>query len=75
MKTRVTAFLAAIVFMLSLAGVAFAVDVKGTVTKIEITVKDSSGKETKVEVNSTAAVKKGDKVDITNGNLKKASAY
>lgn len=59
----------AIVFTISVVGISFAADVKGTATKIEITVKDAKGKETKVEVKDTAGAKVGDMVVIKDGKV------
>lgn len=74
---RILVLLVALVFTLGVVGLAFAVDVKGTVTKVEgkkVTVKDASGKETTVEVKNPAGVKAGDKVEIKGGVVTKEGA-
>ncbi len=71
---RILVLLVALVFTLGVVGLSFAADVKGTVTKVEgvkITVKDSAGKETTVDVKDTAGVKAGDKVEIKDGKVSK----
>ena len=72
----ILALLIAIVFALGVVGLAFAADVKGTVTKIDgkkITVKDDKGKETTVEADAKD-VKVGDKVDVKDGKVMKEAA-
>ncbi len=69
---RILVLFVALVFTLGVVGLSFAADVKGTVTKVEgvkITVKDSAGKETTVDVKDTAGVKAGDKVEIKDGKV------
>jgi hypothetical protein len=66
----IVALLIALVFVLGTVGLAFAAEVKGTVTKIDgkkITVKDVAGKETTIEVKDTAGAKVGDSVAIKDG--------
>lgn len=69
MKKILVLFIA-VVFTLGVVGLAFSAEVKGTVSKIDgnkITVKDSAGKETTVEVKSVPkGLKAGDKVTIKN---------
>lgn len=80
---KVLALLIAMVFTVGVAGLAFAQDSKGTVTKIEakkVTVKDEKGKETTVEVKEAGGAKVGDAVEIKGGVVKvlkkgKAPAY
>jgi predicted thioesterase len=73
MKVKaIVALLVVFVFTLGVVGLAFAAEVKGTVTKIDgkkITVKDAAGKETTVEVKDTAGVKVGDSVTIKDGTV------
>ncbi len=67
---KIIALLVALVFTFGVVGLTFAVELKGTVTKIEgkkITVKDAAGKETTVEVKDTAGAKVGDNVTIKDG--------
>lgn len=76
----VFALLIALVFALSVAGPGYAAHkeekgtVKGTITKIEpseyeITVKDDSGKETKVKVRDGAGLKVGEGVIVKDGKV------
>jgi len=77
MKTKdIVTLLVIIAFTVGTIGIAFAdaENVKGAVTKIEdnkITVKDAVGKETTVEVKSTANIKVGDRVIIKNKEVTK----
>lgn len=69
---KLLALVISLIFIVSVAGVSFAADAKGTVTKIEgkkITVKDDKGKETTSEVKDTAGAKKGDTVEIKGGKV------
>lgn len=73
MMKRMVVLLIALVFIIGVVGLAYAADVKGSVTKIEgkkITVKDEKGKETTVEVKDTAGAKVGDPVEIKGGVVK-----
>lgn len=76
---KAVAVLMAMVFTVGVAGLAFAQDGKGTVTKIEVTVKDDKGKETKMTVKETGGTKVGDVVEVKGGVLKvvkkKAAGY
>lgn len=78
---KALAVLMAMVFTVGVAGLAFAQDAKGTVTKIEvkITVKDDKGKETTVTVKETGGAKVGDVVEVKGGVTKvvkkKAAGY
>lgn len=70
---RILALFVALVFALGVAGLSFAADMKGTVSKVEgakITVKDAGGKETTVE-DAAAKVKVGDKVVVKDGKVAK----
>jgi hypothetical protein len=73
MKARaIIALLVVFVFTVGMAGLSFAAEVKGTVTKIEgnkITVRDAAGKETTVEVKSTADIKVGYRVTVKGGEV------
>jgi cation transport ATPase len=78
MNTKsIVALLVLIIFTVGTIGIAFAaekgaVELKGTITKIEgnkITVKDAAGKETTVEVKSTANIKVGDRVTVKDGEV------
>lgn len=73
----IIAFLVAAVFTVGMAGLSFAADVKGTVTKVEakaIVVKDAAGKETKVDVTNAGDVKVGDMVTVKGGKAMKEAA-
>ncbi len=73
----IIALIVAMVFTLGVVGLSFAAEakeVKGAVTKIEankVTVKDSAGKETTVEVKDAKGIKVGDKVTIKDGKVAK----
>ncbi|NTU43558.1 MAG: hypothetical protein HGA78_11035 [Nitrospirales bacterium] len=74
---KVLVLFVSLVFAIGVAGISFAADVKGTVSKVEgtkITVKDAAGKESTVEVKDAAGVKAGDKVEIKDGKVKKEEA-
>ncbi|MDH5768494.1 MAG: hypothetical protein OEZ31_05995 [Nitrospirota bacterium] len=61
----------ALVFTLSVVGPGFSEEVTGTVTKIEITVKDDKGKETKLKVeDTTRRIEVGDNVVVKDGKVK-----
>lgn len=67
----------ALVFALSVAGISFAADVTGTVTKVagsKVTVKDAAGKESTVDVKNAKDVKAGDNVTIKDGKATKGAA-
>lgn len=71
---KILVLLVALIFTIGVVGLAFAAEVKGTVTKVDgkkITVKDAAGKETTVEVKDTAGVKAGDNVTIADGKVTK----
>ena len=73
----IIALLVAVVFTFGILGIAFAAEVSGTVTKVEaksITVKDASGKQTKVDVSNAGEVKVGDMVTVKDGKAVKAAA-
>ncbi len=66
----------AVIFTLVVAGLGFAADVKGTITKIEagkITVKSADGKETTVG-GDAKGLKVGDKVTVKDGKVMKKKA-
>jgi uncharacterized protein YxeA len=72
---KILVLLVALVFTLGVVGLAFAADVKGTVTKIDgkkVTVKDAAGKEHTVEADATG-IKVGDSVDVKGGKITKAA--
>ncbi len=65
-----------IIFTLTVAGLGFAADMKGAVTKIDgskITVKGADGKETTVE-GDAKGMKVGDKVTVKDGKVMKKKA-
>ena len=71
------ALLVALVFTFGMISFTFAAEVKGTVTKVDaksVTVKEASGKETKVDVSNAGDVKVGDMVDVKDGKATKAAA-
>ncbi|MDX9714692.1 MAG: hypothetical protein RBT37_04600 [Dissulfurispiraceae bacterium] len=73
---KIFAVVIALVFALSVAGLSFAADVTGTVSKVEgskITVKDAKGAETVVD-SKDAKVKVGDKVTVKDGKIVGESA-
>ena len=73
----IIALLVAVVFTLGMVSFTFAAEVKGTVTKVEaksITVKDASGKETKVDVTNSGDVKVGDMVTVKDNKATKEAA-
>ncbi len=66
----------AVIFTLVVAGLGFAADLKGTITKIEggkITVKAADGKETTVG-GDAKGLKVGDKVVVKDGKIMKKKA-
>ncbi|MBN2653685.1 MAG: hypothetical protein JXR79_01020 [Nitrospirae bacterium] len=68
---KIIVVLVALVFALGVAGLSFAADVKGTVSKVEgskITVKDAKGAETVVD-SKDAKLKVGDKVTVKDGKI------
>ena len=73
MKAKaIIAMFVAIVFTLGVVGLSFAAEIKGTVTNIDgnkVTVKDSAGKETTVDVKDAKGAKVGDKVTIKDGAI------
>lgn len=74
---RILALIVAMVFTLGVAGLSFAADVKGAVSKVEgakITVKDDKGKETTVEDKTAKDIKVGDKVTVKDGKVTKDAA-
>ena len=65
-----------IIFTLTIAGLGFAADMKGSITKIDgskITVKGADGKETTVE-GDAKGMKVGDKVTVKDGKVVKKKA-
>ena len=73
---RIFVVLVAIVFTVAVAGISFAADVKGAISKIEgskITVKAADGKETTVE-GDAKGFKIGDKVMVKDGKIIKKKA-
>ena len=65
-----------IIFTLTIAGLGFAADMKGSITKIDgskITVKGADGKETTVE-GDAKVMKVGDKVTVKDGKVMKKKA-
>ena len=68
--------LVAVVFTVAVAGLSFAADMKGTVSKVDggkITVKAADGKETAVE-GDAKGLKVGDKVTVKDGKIIKKKA-
>jgi outer membrane lipoprotein SlyB len=73
---KILVLLVAVVFTVAVAGISFAADVKGAISKIEgnkITVKASDGKETTVE-GDAKGFKVGDKVMVKDGKITKKKA-
>ena len=73
---KVLVVLVAIVFTVAVAGISFAADMKGAISKIEgnkITVKAADGKETTVE-GDAKTLKVGDKVVVKDGKITKKKA-
>lgn len=73
---KIFVLLVAIVFTVAVAGISFAADVKGAISKIEgskITVKAADGKETTVE-GDAKGFKVGDKVTVKDGKIIKKKA-
>ncbi|HMK61895.1 MAG TPA: hypothetical protein VK452_12250 [Dissulfurispiraceae bacterium] len=73
---RYLVLIVAIVFTLTVAGLGFAADIKGSVTKIDgnkITVKGADGKETVAEGDGKTC-KVGDKVTVKDGKVMKKKA-
>jgi len=73
---KVLVVLVAILFTVAVAGISFAADVKGVISKIEgnkITVKAADGKETTVE-GDAKGLKVGDKVVVKDGKIAKKKA-
>ncbi|MBZ0158001.1 MAG: hypothetical protein K8I29_17530 [Alphaproteobacteria bacterium] len=71
------ALVVAMVFTLGVAGLSFATDMKGTVTKIDgkkVTIKDAAGKDSTVEVKNAKDVKVGDMVTVKDGTATKEAA-
>lgn len=65
-----------IIFTLTIAGLGFAADMKGSITKIDgskITVKGADGKETTIE-GDAKGMKVGDKVTVKDGKVMKKKA-
>ena len=68
--------LVAVVFTIAVAGLSFAADMKGTITKIDgskITVAGADGRETSV-AGDAKGLKVGDKVVIKDGKIMKKKA-
>ena len=66
----------AIIFTLTVAGLGFAADMKGSISKIDgnkITVKGADGKETTVD-GDAKGMKVGDKVTVKDGKIVKKKA-
>ncbi len=73
---KIFVVLVAIVVTVAVAGISFAADVKGAISKIEgtkITVKAADGKETTVE-GDAKGFKVGDKVMVKDGKIIKKKA-
>jgi outer membrane lipoprotein SlyB len=73
---KIFVVLVAIVFTVAVAGISFAADVKGAISKIEgskITVKAADGKEATVE-GDAKGFKVGDKVMVKDGKIIKKKA-
>lgn len=71
---KAIALIVMLTFVLSLAGLALAAEVKGTITKIEgnkLTIKQADGKEVTVEVKETKDLKVGDTVTVKDGAVTK----
>ena len=68
--------LVVVVFTIAVAGLSFAADMKGTITKIDggkITVKGADGKEASV-AGDAKGLKVGDKVTVKDGKVMKKKA-
>jgi uncharacterized protein YxeA len=73
---KVLIVLVAIVFTVAVAGISFAADMKGSISKIEgskITIKAADGKETTVG-GDAKGLKVGDKVAVKDGKITKKKA-
>jgi len=73
---KVLVVLVAIVFTVAVAGISFAADVRGAISKIDggkITVRAADGKETTVE-GDAKGLKVGDKVVVKDGKIVKKKA-
>jgi outer membrane lipoprotein SlyB len=73
---KILVLLVAVIFTVAVAGISFAADVKGAISKIEgskITVKAADGKETTVE-GDAKGLKVGDKVIVKDGKVTKKKA-
>lgn len=71
---KILSLLVAAILTLGIAGFSFsAEEVKGKITKIQITVKDAKGKEVVAEVKETDRLKVGDNVQIKDEKAKKAA--
>lgn len=67
---KAIALIVMLTFVLGLAGLALAAEVKGTITKIEgnkLTIKQADGKEVTVEVKDAKGLKVGDTVIVKDG--------
>ncbi|MCX7794008.1 MAG: hypothetical protein N2257_06350 [Thermodesulfovibrionales bacterium] len=67
---KAIALIVMLTFILGLAGLALAAEVKGTITKIEgnkLTIKQADGKEVTVEVKDAKGLKVGDTVTVKDG--------
>lgn len=78
---RVLALVVALAFAVGSAGIAFAADLKGTVTKIDgkmITIRDAGGKEVTAEADAAGIkpgeIKPGDLVEVRDGKVHKVAA-
>jgi outer membrane lipoprotein SlyB len=73
---KILVLLVAVIFTVAVAGISFAADVKGAISKIEgnkITVKAADGKETTVE-GDAKGFKVGDKIMVKDGKITKKKA-
>ena len=73
---RYLVLIVAVIFTLTVAGLGFAADIKGSITKIDgskITVKGADGKETTAE-GDAKGLKVGDKVTVKDGKVMKKKA-
>ncbi len=71
---RVLALIVMLTFIIGVAGLAMASEIKGTITKIEgnkLTIKQADGKEVTTEVKDTSGLKVGDMVEVEKGVAKK----
>ncbi len=67
---KAIALIVMLTFVLGLAGLALAAEVKGTITKIEgnkLTIKQADGKEVTVDVKDAKDLKVGDSVTVKDG--------